>query len=270
MPLSPAAPTTAETTISTSGSETIAATPSSPINSRVSFGSNPRSTFAAHCPSHNATHRGRTARACSKSFSHDEWAHNPTISIRSGSAAATSRQLTPIDPVEPSTTTRRRAELERLEEVASAKRHQGQIHFEENDAVIVEAPRGKPQPAGLLARTRMFVTLFARHRGNNDQVDDIKVAARPHRGLEVRRRPAQSRHRSRSATAIGALSPFAPRPSGKQRFSAWKTQRAPRAPDCRAYHAGRPSTLSIYKLDIRDPHPTIDCARVRSARRRVT
>lgn len=109
VPVSPVAPTTAETTTSTPGSRTSVRRPSSPRNSRVSGGRSPGDNSRAAFTSVTTTNCGRTAFACSTSFLRFRWALRPTIRRRSGKCRATANVLVPMDPVDPRTATRRQA-----------------------------------------------------------------------------------------------------------------------------------------------------------------
>src|SRR5262245_39526450 len=100
----PAAPTTAETTTSTSGDWTRRATSSGRVRNSTPGSNSPGSPS----PSTSATHSGRNRAAWAKRSSRRDRADSPTTSNRSGRPEITSSVLVPIDPVEPRTTTRGR------------------------------------------------------------------------------------------------------------------------------------------------------------------
>src|SRR5262249_44477898 len=65
-------------------------------------------TLRADSGSAITTQRGRQPRACSHTASQLVWALSPNTARRWGRPAMTSRQLTPMDPVDPRTITRRK------------------------------------------------------------------------------------------------------------------------------------------------------------------
>ena len=106
---SPAAPTMAETTRSTSAACTRSSSASGPTASRVPGGRPDGSTAAAASGSTTTTHRGRQARACATRASTLRLAASRNGTKRPPEAAITSSVLLPMLPVEPSTATPRPA-----------------------------------------------------------------------------------------------------------------------------------------------------------------
>ncbi len=99
----PAAPTSALTTISTSGCVAAASTASQPAAKRVPGDG----TARENSPSARTANSGRCSRTCSSSASALRWAVSATTRKRSGNALMTSSVVLPIDPVEPRTATPR-------------------------------------------------------------------------------------------------------------------------------------------------------------------
>ena len=106
---SPAAPTIAASTVSTSPSEAAAARPSGPASTRVGKRSPARSTASARAASTSSSAAivGRKRRHSAASFAALRCAASAATAKRSGWRAMTSSAESPIEPVAPSSATRR-------------------------------------------------------------------------------------------------------------------------------------------------------------------